>query len=152
MMSVQVAIDDADKTNGTLQIIRGSHKMGRIYHGRIGDQAGADMERVEAALQTMGKIYVDKKAGDALFFHCNLLHTSDQNLSDRRRWSYIMCYNRTDNDTYKDHFLNQSTLIKVPDSAVLECDDFTTMEGKIFHIPEQNKTFSYEYIPKKDDQ
>lgn len=47
MISVQVAVDDADRGNGGLQVIRGSHKMGRIDHGRIGEQAGADMERVE---------------------------------------------------------------------------------------------------------
>ena len=28
-----------------------------------------------------------------LFFHCNLLHTSDPNASDRHRRSFIVCYN-----------------------------------------------------------
>ncbi|XP_039259708.2 L-proline trans-4-hydroxylase-like [Styela clava] len=150
MISVQVAVDDADKGNGALQVVKGSHKMGRIDHTRIGDQAGADPKRVTEALKIMDKIYVELKAGDGLFFHCNLLHTSDKNLSDRRRWAYISCYNRADNVSYKDHFHARYTpLKKVPDSSVLECDDFNTMDGKWFHVPDQNKDFSYEYIPEK---
>lgn len=46
MISVQVSVDDADRDNGGLQVLRGSHRMGRIDHGRVGDQAGADIDRV----------------------------------------------------------------------------------------------------------
>ena len=47
MVSIQVAIDDMDIGNGCLQVLRGSHKAGRIEHGRVGEQAGADVERVK---------------------------------------------------------------------------------------------------------
>lgn len=47
MISIQVGIDDMDIGNGCLQVLRGSHKMGRIEHGRVGEQAGADIERVK---------------------------------------------------------------------------------------------------------
>jgi hypothetical protein len=40
---------------------------------------------------------VPPKPGDALFFHCNVLHRSDQNRSDDPRWSLICCYNRRHN-------------------------------------------------------
>lgn len=147
MISVQVAVDDADRGNGGLQVIRGSHKMGRVDHGRIGEQAGADVERVEQALKVMEKVFVELKAGDGLFFHCNLLHTSAQNKSPRRRWAYISCYNRADNDSYKDHFHARYTpLQKVPDSAVLDCHDFVTMDGKWFHHPDER---THDYIPEK---
>ena len=36
---------------------------------------------------------VELQPGDGIFFHCNLLHTSAQNLSDKRRWSMICAYN-----------------------------------------------------------
>ena len=36
--------------------------------------------------------------GDALFFHSNVLHRSDQNQSDRRRWAFLIAYNRASND------------------------------------------------------
>ena len=47
IISVQIAIDKMDAENGALQVLRGSHRMGRIEHGRVGQQAGADIERVK---------------------------------------------------------------------------------------------------------
>ena len=41
--------------------------------------------------------------GDALFFHCNVLHRSDQNKSDRRRWAFLVAYNRASNDPVIKH-------------------------------------------------
>ena len=63
--------------------------MGRIDHGKTGEQTGADMERVNAALERMELVYVEASPGDALFFHSNLLHRSDQNRSPDPRWSLI---------------------------------------------------------------
>ena len=50
MASAFIAIDPNTKANGCLQVLRGSHKMGRIEHGRFGDQTGADPDRVDACL------------------------------------------------------------------------------------------------------
>ena len=59
--------------------------------------------------------------GDTLFFHCNLLHRSDQNRSANPRWSMICCYNAARNDPYKEsHHPRYTPLVKVPDSAVRE--------------------------------
>ena len=41
MLSIMIAITDANKANGCLQVIKGSHKMGRIEHGFSGEQVGA---------------------------------------------------------------------------------------------------------------
>jgi hypothetical protein len=57
--------------------------------------------------------------GDALFFHANLLHRSDQNHSEHPRWSMICCYNARSNDPYKEaHHPRYTPLSKVPDSAI----------------------------------
>ncbi len=85
MMSVMVAITEANKSNGCLQVIKGSHKMGRVEHGFAGEQVGASQRYVDLALKTMDLIYVELEAGDVLFFHSNLLHRSEANLSDRPR-------------------------------------------------------------------
>ena len=53
MMSVMIAITDANKANGCLQVIKGSHKMGRIEHGFAGEQVGASQHYVDLALKTM---------------------------------------------------------------------------------------------------
>jgi hypothetical protein len=56
------------------------------------------MQRVEAAMQRFELIYCEMEPGDALFFHGNLLHRSDQNRSEHPRWSLICCYNTKHND------------------------------------------------------
>ena len=59
--------------------------------------------------------------GDALFFHCNALHCSDQNRSDDPRWSLICCYNTAANDPFKtSHHPNYTPLSKVADSTIVE--------------------------------
>ena len=66
-----------------MQVLKGSHLMGRIDHVLTGDQAGADLERVHEAEKRLERVYVEMDPGDVLFFHANLLHRSDQNRSDQ---------------------------------------------------------------------
>jgi len=119
MASVMIAVDRATRENGCLQVIRGSHQMGRIDHVLTGEQAGADMERVNVALQRLELVYVEMEVGDVVFFDGNLLHRSDQNRSDQPRWVLICCYNAARNDPYKDHHHPRYTpLDKVDDDAI----------------------------------
>lgn len=98
MASCLIAVDCANRANGCLQVLKGSHRIGRIDHGKTRDQAGADMERVNAAIKHHELVYCEMAPGDALFFHANLLHRSDKNESDSPRWSLICCYNTKHND------------------------------------------------------
>ena len=121
MASCLIAVSRANKANGCLQVIRGSHLIGRIDHGKTGDQTGADQERVDAALARMELVYVECEPGDALFFDSNLLHRSDQNTSEDPRWSLICCYNARRNDPYKEsRHPRYSPLAKVGGAAIRE--------------------------------
>lgn len=121
MMSVMVAITVATRENGCLQIIGGSHKMGRVEHGFAGEQVGAAQKYVDLALKTMPLIYVELEAGDALFFHSNLLHRSAANLSDTARWSLISCYNRQANTGYNEPNGSHTVPVNVvPDEALMQ--------------------------------
>ena len=102
MASCMIAIDRATEENGCLQVLRGSHVMGRVDHGKTGDQTGADLERVDIALKRFELVHVTLEPGDAVIFHANLLHRSDQNRSDHPRWALICCYNTRRNDPYKE--------------------------------------------------
>jgi ectoine hydroxylase len=102
MASCMFAVDRATKENGCLQVIRGSHRMGRIDHVKRGDQTGAEMERVEAALGRLELVHVEMEPGSAVLFHGNTLHRSDQNLSDHPRWAFICCYNTKSNNPWKE--------------------------------------------------
>jgi hypothetical protein len=119
LCSAFIAVDRATRENGCMQVLRGSHQLGRIDHVLTGQQAGADMERVGEIQKRLELVYVEMEPGDTLFFHSNLLHRSDQNHSDNPRWSMICCYNAARNDPYKEsHHPRYTPLQKVPDSAI----------------------------------
>ncbi len=121
LISVMVALTEANKENGCLQVIKGSHKLGRVNHGFAGEQVGADMQMVDNALKTMELVYVELEPGDALVFHSNLLHRSEANLSDYPRWSVISCYNLQSNLAYNETSTSYKVPVDiVPDNAILE--------------------------------
>ena len=119
LCSVMIAVDKATEENGCLQVLKGSHKMGRINHILSGDQAGADLEHVEEAKKQLETIQCEMNPGDALFFHPNTLHCSASNLSDKARWALICCYNSKSNNPFKEsHHPSYTKLDKVSDDQV----------------------------------
>ena len=120
LISVMLALTPANKENGCLQVIRGSHKLGRVNHGFAGEQVGADPVMVENALKTMDTVFCELQAGDVIFFHSNLLHRSEANLSEVPRWSLISCYCSASNLAYQEQSSSYKTPVKtVPDEALL---------------------------------
>jgi ectoine hydroxylase len=120
MASVMVALDKTTRENGCLQVIRGSHHAGRVEHGVLpGQQVGADPRRVEEMLKSLELVYAEMEPGDGLFFHANVMHRSDQNRSENRRWTVLFCYNAARNNPYLEHHHPQYTpLLKVDDQAI----------------------------------
>ncbi len=128
LCSAMIAVDAATTANGCLQVLKGSHRMGRVNHILAGDQAGADTAHVNEALKRLETIQCEMAPGDTLFFHCNLLHCSAANLSEQARWALICCYNARSNDPYKEsHHPGYTKLDKVEDAMVLQVgrDDAT---------------------------
>ena len=119
LCSVMIAVDKATEENGCLQVLKGSHKMGRINHILSGDQAGAELDHVEEAKKRLETIQCEMNPGDALFFHPNTLHCSASNLSDKARWALICCYNAKSNNPFKEsHHPSYTKLEKVSDDQV----------------------------------
>jgi ectoine hydroxylase-related dioxygenase (phytanoyl-CoA dioxygenase family) len=80
--------------------------------------------------------------GDAVIFHGNTLHRSDQNRSDRRRWTFLCCYNAVSNDTFKkDDDRYYVPLDKVDDGALKRA-------GVKFADPVAEHFTSRPYVPK----
>ncbi len=141
MASVFIALDRATRENGCLQLLKGSHRMGRIEHGRFGTQTGADPERVAAAQQRLELVYCEMEPGDAVFFHGNTLHSSDANLSDNPRWGLICCYNTRCNNPYKEsHHPMYTPLEKLDDSAIKAMGALGSEANKRFLDPQRDKT------------
>lgn len=117
--SVMLAVSQSVKANGCLQVIPGSHHMGRLKHHTSGEQAGADPQRVSEILKRYPPVYVELQPGDVVFFHCNTLHCSSHNSSDEIRNTLISSYNRADNSAYREHqHPNYTPLKKISDSAI----------------------------------
>jgi hypothetical protein len=102
MASCMVAVDRATRENGCMQVLRGSNHMGRVEHGNVAGQTGADMERVNEAMKRLELVYCELEPGTGLFFHCNTLHYSGPNKSENPRWAFICCYNALKNNPYKE--------------------------------------------------
>ena len=83
-------------------MLEGSHRIGRLDHLRVNDQTVVDAEYLDAAVARFELSYVEMEPGDALVFHCNLLHRSDANRSDGPRWGYIVSYNTAANRPFRD--------------------------------------------------
>ncbi|NDC77565.1 MAG: phytanoyl-CoA dioxygenase family protein [Chitinophagia bacterium] len=133
LVSIMIALTPANRENGCLQVIRGSHRMGRVNHGFSGEQVGADMVMVQHALKTMDHVYAELEPGDALFFHSNLLHRSEANLSERPRWSIISCYNSYGNVAYNDDSPSWKVPVSVvPDDALMRDDYGAALAGADF--------------------
>ena len=143
LVSVMIAVDDATQENGCLQVLKGSHKLGRINHILTGEQAGADMEHVEEARKRLETVQCEMKAGDALFFHSNTLHCSAANNSDHARWALICCYNTKSNDPFKEsHHPGYTPLSKVDDEMVLQVgrDDVKRSNVEFANLIEEDKS------------
>lgn len=102
MYSCMIALDRTTRENGCLQVVKGSHKLGRIDHVPLTKtQNEADPARMKWILERHEIVHAEMAPGDALFFHCNTLHRSDANRSKDRRWTLLICYNAARNDALK---------------------------------------------------
>lgn len=122
MLSIMIALDRTTRENGCLQIATGSHKLGRIDHTPLSPtQNEVDPTLMPHILERCPIEYGELEPGDALIFHSNAIHRSDANRSSSRRWTLLICYNRTDNDTvFKTDDRYFVPLDKVDDGALLQ--------------------------------
>ena len=63
LASCLIAVDRATRDNGCLQVLNGSHLMGRIEHGKTGDQTGADLEMRQCGARAPGAGLYRGRAG-----------------------------------------------------------------------------------------
>jgi len=118
VITVWIAIVDADEENGCLHICPRTHRK-RVLTYHKEDHTGTnyteiDDELVEAAIGEYGEDIVPVKAGSAILFNDRCLHMSTLNKSrDRVRWSVDLRYQPTDQDPMVNHgagFLARSVL------------------------------------------
>jgi hypothetical protein len=105
-----VALYRTTSENGALQVVRGSHKMGRLDHVLLDSNGGrrdspgttagggpvwigADPARVQAATAHLQVIDCIMNPGDVVVFHSNCLHRSGQSCSTHKGRALLCdCY------------------------------------------------------------
>ncbi|NQU12439.1 phytanoyl-CoA dioxygenase family protein [bacterium] len=141
MASGLIAVDRAARENGCLQLLKASHRMGRVDHGRFGGQTGADPERVAEAKKRFELVYFEAEPGDVLFFHANTLHASAPNTSADPRWSLICCYNTRENSQYgQSHHPAYTPLLKVDDDMIKKVGAKPAQGNTSWLEPQADKT------------
>lgn len=100
MATVFIAIDDADRENGCLRLLRGSHKMGRIDHDSFDGVPTARLQQIKTRHE---EVVVELQSGDLVMFHGNTLHGSADNHSEKARLALLGTYNTKHNSPYETH-------------------------------------------------
>lgn len=81
-----VPMDRVASDNGTISVIRGSHRWPLLPHAAPkGEVVNFGVFGVEGYDGHPDEVTLDMDPGDALFFHARLLHKTGANLSDRHR-------------------------------------------------------------------
>ena len=102
LVTFMIMLDEATEFGGCLHFQPGSHKAGRIkpYWDETTPYKflAVPPDKVRQSLQEGdAPVAITGHPGDAVLFHCNLLHASGQNLSATDRWQVYFCFNRVAN-------------------------------------------------------
>ena len=98
-----IPFTDVSEKNGTLQVIRGSHKPGTVYPHRP-EKETAHPESwylyiEEEDLPPGDRVVCELKMGSMLWHRNTMVHRSTENTSDKVRWSVDIRYQRPGEDT-----------------------------------------------------
>ena len=130
-----LAVTDSDRDNGCLQVIKGSHLLGRAVSEVINDEVYTTEALIADALDTYEVVDCEMKAGDALFFHAQLLHGSPASVSrTRHRILVHMSYNAVSNSEAIVDPLHRFTALERADDDSLARRDYPSFCGDLKFI------------------
>lgn len=89
-ITVWTALDPATKSNGCVQVIPGSHKLGLINPSH--PSAFLTEEQAEQFTRTADIVYLEIEAGEVALLHNWLLHRSGTNTTPTSRRAFSVCY------------------------------------------------------------
>ena len=96
LVSVWFALGDETVDNGALWFVPGSHKAA-FGAERFDDAKFFRADRADNAAMLRTAESPRLAAGDAVFFHCNTLHSAGKNLSDAVKFSLVYSYHGRSN-------------------------------------------------------
>lgn len=87
LVSCWLTLDDADRANGAMQMIAGSHLR---LHAHERSEAGSPLLRADTDGAAPQPVVVELPAGGCMFHHCLALHSTEPNRTDRPRRAFAM--------------------------------------------------------------
>ncbi len=87
LVTCWLTLDDVEVNNGAMQMIPGSH-LRPLEHVR--SESTSALFDIESQADTPNAVVVDLPAGGALFHHCQTLHYSAPNATDRQRRAFAI--------------------------------------------------------------
>ncbi len=110
LVSIWIALDDADEENGCMNVIPGSYSEGLAAHGRAESEKGNVPALLQVDADIDRAIPVPVAAGCAMVHHCMTLHQTNPNRSSRDRRAIVIHYmpsgtRNRDGDVMKNNLL-----------------------------------------------
>ncbi|XP_012934653.2 probable alpha-ketoglutarate-dependent hypophosphite dioxygenase [Aplysia californica] len=127
VVSVWLAVDNADKENACMQVIPGTHKSGILEHvieSKEGNLLSSNQAIPENLYDISKAEFCPLKAGQMSLHHGHLVHGSGTNRSNRRRCGYVIRYVSTDAKPIEDPNRPRSFPATVLVSGVNESQNF----------------------------
>ena len=87
LVSCWITLDDVDEENGAMQVIPGSHRK-PIWHER--SQKTDSLLDVESQVDAGKAVIVELPAGGCMLHHCQTLHHTQANSTDRQRRAFAI--------------------------------------------------------------
>jgi len=97
MCTIAIALGSVHRGNGCMQLLRGSHNLGKLDVVEVGKSQGVDPALIDGVIETHPIEYCELEAGDVVVFHSNTLHGSGPNESDHPRTMLMSSYNARSN-------------------------------------------------------
>ena len=98
LLAVMIYLDDSTEENGCLTIVPGSHKWGPRNHLFAKDGAFSSQLEDKSVLEDRSRwLQVPVPAGGMELHHCNMLHSSGANATDKPRSAMVIQYRAADN-------------------------------------------------------
>jgi phytanoyl-CoA hydroxylase len=142
LMTCLIYLDDADKSNGCLKVIPGSHKNGLCDH-YVGNYFRGKVLPENLPCENP-IINLEAPAGSVIFLHCLTLHRSDANLSNQARRAFLPSYRAS--DAYP-IYLSRYTSDLEPKTKLVrgKLSNFARVEAANWKMPHPEKTFNSLY-------
>lgn len=132
VITVWVALVDANEINGCLHVIPGTHKTKLLTHHRENYSGTGYTEINEEYIKTQRAVMLPVPAGGALLFNDRCVHMSTPNRSDHVRWSVDLRYQPTDQDPMPQHGVGFLARSHIHPERVAHMSDW--LAGRTEHI------------------